>query len=188
MKTENRTIWKCVEDMKQLKKIRISLGITQKQIADYVGISVCRYGQIENCGWKVPSSLHSKKIGEFLNISNLKFDQAPQKLKKIEEKRKKHFDFIGVIKRSDFSDIEIGHTIGVTGTTVKKWILGKSYPSDLMIRRMNRFFYIEAKKKICSNCINIRYLDYRRVGRCFAEKSVSGNIESGLFCDYKIKK
>jgi putative transcriptional regulator len=54
--------------MSRIKKIRILLGMTQKEVAEKIGITQAMYSYIEN-GKKMPSKKTAKKIEELFGIS-----------------------------------------------------------------------------------------------------------------------
>lgn len=54
--------------MSKIKKIRILLGMTQKEVAENIGITQAMYSYIEN-GKKKPSKNVAKKIEELFGVS-----------------------------------------------------------------------------------------------------------------------
>ena len=56
------------EYLKHLKELRIAKGISQKEIADYLGVSVAAYSLYER-GNREPNIATLKKIADYYNIS-----------------------------------------------------------------------------------------------------------------------
>lgn len=56
------------EHLKRLKELRLTKGISQKEIAEYLGITVAAYSLYE-CGNREPKIAILRKIAEYYNVS-----------------------------------------------------------------------------------------------------------------------
>ena len=68
------------EYLKRLKELRLARGLSQKEIADYLGVSVAAYSLYER-GNREPGISTIKKLAKFYNVSSddlLEMDETPQ--------------------------------------------------------------------------------------------------------------
>ena len=70
------------EYLKQLRELRLAKGLSQKELAEYLGISVAGYSLYE-LGKREPNIAILKKLAEYYHISTdelLELDNTPQTL------------------------------------------------------------------------------------------------------------
>ena len=68
------------EYLKRLKELRLARGLSQKEIADFLGVSVAAYSLYER-GNREPGIATIKKLAKFYNVSSddlLEINEMPQ--------------------------------------------------------------------------------------------------------------